>query len=386
MSDFIDSSPLLWESDEFICFILVLCIHVYNNIRDNKPILTRRAILQPRLAPWERLLNFGDDGSFLTMTGFTRPAFLLLETLLKPPSPPLPIGGRPSKLNFRAQLGLFLMWNCSRMRIKDLCLIFGCVPTSAHRYLKKLLSRAAPILRKHADSRIQFPDLPELARLAALVQLREPSVRNISGFVDGCSIKIACTSDPIIQNAYYDGFTCDTCVNNVFLFSPEGKIIHAAFNFPGSWHDSAVSYDLIDRFLALEENDFAFCVDQGFPRKGRMEDKFVGPYSKKFLKKMNAEIRQLLLQRVHRYISLRQAAEWGMRALQGTFTRLKSRLTSNNLMRALIIETILLLSNFRTTHVGLNQIATVFNPHYDQYVNVDGYDRIARYFANEDDF
>jgi hypothetical protein len=55
-------------------------------------------------------------------------------------------------------------------------------------------------------------------------------------------------------------------------------------------------------------------------------------------------------------------------------------------MRALIIETILLLSNFRTSHVGLNQIATVFNPHYDQYVNVDGYDRIARCFANEHDF
>ena len=67
-------------------------------------------------------------------------------------------------------------------------------------------------------------------------------------------------------------------------------------------------------------------------------------------------------------------------------TRLKSRLTANNRMRALIIETILLLSNFRTSHVGLNQIATVFNPHYDQYVNVDGYDRIARYFANEHDF
>jgi hypothetical protein len=67
MSDFIDSSPFLWESDEFICFILVFGIHVYNNIRDNKPILTRRAILQPRLDPWERLLNFGEDGSFLTM-------------------------------------------------------------------------------------------------------------------------------------------------------------------------------------------------------------------------------------------------------------------------------------------------------------------------------
>jgi hypothetical protein len=37
-------------------------------------------------------------------------------------------------------------------------------------------------------------------------------------------------------------------------------------------------------------------------------------------------------------------------------------------------------------HVGLNQIATVFNPHYEQYINLDGYDRIARYFYNEDAF
>ena len=112
----------------------------------------------------------------------------------------------------------------------------------------------------------------------------------------------------------------------------------------------------------------------------------MGPYSKKFLKKLDAVVRELLLERIHRYISLRQSAEWGMRALQGTFTRLKSRLTSNNRMRKLIIETVILLSNFRTAHVGLNQIATVFNPHYEQVINLDGYDRIARYFYNGNDF
>jgi hypothetical protein len=103
-----------------------------------------------------------------------------------------------------------------------------------------------------------------------------------------------------------------------------------------------------------------------------LQDKFVGPYSKKFLKKLDAIVRELLLVRIHKYVSLRQSAEWGMRALQGTFTRLKSRLTSNNRMRKLIIETIVLLSNFRTAHVGLNQIDTVFNPQYEQIINVDG--------------
>ena len=41
---------------------------------------------------------------------------------------------------------------------------------------------------------------------------------------------------------------------------------------------------------------------------------------------------------------------------------------------------ICLLHNFRTELVGLNQIAAVFNPEYDQYINLDGYDRIAKFF------
>ena len=39
-----------------------------------------------------------------------------------------------------------------------------------------------------------------------------------------------------------------------------------------------------------------------------------------------------------------------------------------------------LLHNFRTEYVGINQIATVFNEHYEQSINLEGYDRIARYY------
>jgi len=102
-----------------VCFILLFFIHIYNNSRESRSFLTRSGILHPRLAPWERLLNFGDDGSFLTMTGFTRPAFMALENILKPPTPIINVGGRPPSLNFRGQLGLFLMWCCSRMRLKS---------------------------------------------------------------------------------------------------------------------------------------------------------------------------------------------------------------------------------------------------------------------------
>ncbi len=45
------------------------------------------------------------------------------------------------------------------------------------------------------------------------------------------------------------------------------------------------------------------------------------------------------------YVSLRQSSEWGMRALQGTFTRLKSRLPSNKRKRYLLLSVIVLLHN-----------------------------------------
>ena len=51
--------------------------------------------------------------------------------------------------------------------------------------------------------------------------------------------------------------------------------------------------------------------------------------------------------------------------------------------RKLIINCIVFLHNFRTHYVGLNQISTVFNPEYERFINVVGYDRIARYYAND---
>ena len=44
--------------------------------------------------------------------------------------------------------------------------------------------------------------------------------------------------------------------------------------------------------------------------------------------------------------------------------------------RLLTIRSMVLLHNFHTTHVGLNQITRVFNPNYEQNINLDGYGRL----------
>ena len=214
---------------------------------------------------------------------------------------------------------------------------------------------------------------------AKMVQMREPLIDNVIGFVDGLSLTVQCSDDEFQQNAAYNGYSHDTCCNNVFAFSPEGKIIYCAYNYPGSWHDTTVAQDLIN--LVVESvGQYALCVDQGFPRSGHLHGRFVGPMTSRMRRKLSPALAEYLHPLHEKYISLRQASEWGMRALQGTFSRLKSRLTSITDKRSKIILSIVLLHNFRTDFVGLNQIAAVFNPHYEQYIHLNTYDRIRRYF------
>ena len=188
-----------------------------------------------------------------------------------------------------------------------------------------------------------------------------------------------CSPDIDVQNAFYNGYYGDTMVNNIFLFSPTGKIIYAVFNSPGSWHDSTVAEPLKQLILELDLA-YKICVDQGFPRSGAFQDKFVGPLSSKARRRLSPILRKVILELHNKYVSLRQSSEWGIRGLQGTFSRLKARLTSDSKKRHTVIYSIILLSNFRIEYAGLNQIATVFNVHYEQYINIFGYDRIARYY------
>jgi len=75
-----------------------------------------------------------------------------------------------------------------------------------------------------------------------------------------------------------------------------------------------------------------------------------------------------------------------MRGLQGSFPCCKKRLPSNNYKQRLIIESIILIHNFRTVLVGSNQIRTVFDPEYERIINLEGYDRISHYYMCPEDF
>ena len=212
-----------------------------------------------------------------------------------------------------------------------------------------------------------------------MVQMREPLVNDIIGFMDGVSFSTQSTDERVAQNAMYCGYDCDTTVNNVFAYGPDGKVFFAAVNFPGSWADGTLTTRFFHQMKSKMGN-YKICVDQGFPRNGDALGTFVGPITKRAARRLHRVVRDYLLRISNVHTSLRQASEWGMRGLQGTFPRLKKRLPSDSATRRLVIEAIVLLHNFRTEFVGYSQIKTVFDPEYVRIESLQGYDRIAQYY------
>ncbi len=366
---------------------LVLALSVYSNSIRERTWLYREAVLHPFKSPWNHLFHFGDPSSFLLMTGLTREAFGMLHDIIKPPGHPdlQKRAGRKWSLSSEGQLGLFLFYIGSTMNYKFLCVIFGITPNPCSRMLRNMLKLVVRRLHYHPLAKIEFPSPEKMALFASMVQIREAAIDDVIGFMDGVALKTECTSERVTQNAFYSGYECDTTVNNVFTYGPDGKVFLAAINFPGSWADGSLCARFLDS-IRRRIGHYKICVDQGFPRSGDAWNILVGPMNERSARRLHPTMREYMLRVSNVYVSLRQSSEWGMRALQASFPRFKKRLPSDAKQRRLVIQSIILTHNFRTCIVGRNQINTVFDPEYERYINLEGYDRIGQYYLRPEDF
>ena len=73
-----------------------------------------------------------------------------------------------------------------------------------------------------------------------------------------------------------------------------------------------------------------------------------------------------------------------MRSLQGTFSRLKTRLTGNSSQRAQLIRICLFLFNLRNRRIGMQQARTVYELYWrDGVIDDAEYDRVDAWYADE---
>jgi hypothetical protein len=85
---------------------------------------------------------------------------------------------------------------------------------------------------------------------------------------DGLKLTIESSGEePLIENAFYNGWKCAHYVGNIFLFAPNGTIPACVINALGSWHDSQIAdyghfYDKLE--LMFITYDAKTCIDSAF--------------------------------------------------------------------------------------------------------------------------
>lgn len=269
--------------------------------------------------------------------------------------------GRKRLLATHDVLALVLHWLHSTMRQSTLCQLFGIVPSSVTVFIQQGLTILHKCLGQIPEAVVKWPSPQEMEYCAGLINARENLLRSSFGFVDGLNLPVMEPSDPDVQNAYYNGWLSGCYVSNVLVFLPTGKVCFAALNKPGAWHDAQVAQGLFDMLHWKTPEPYNLLADSAFPASQEMTGRLLVVKKSPFWEQDRTReeyIRERALDNAVK--RQRQAAEWGMRSIQSEFQRLKLPMSTNKAKRKLILETCIMLHNFRSEEVGLNQIRTVF--------------------------
>ncbi len=193
--------------------------------------------------------------------------------------------------------------------------------------------------------------------------------------MDGLKVRIEQAPDGIVQSRFYNGWKSDHFVTGVLGFVPDGTIALAFYNVPGCCHDSTVAYwgNMYNKLEDVyQQTGLKFLIDSAF---SSMKYKFLIKSSQDDLTAgdefttIEEQIADIAMRR--EATSMRQCAEWGMRAVQSSFPRLKDTMTYEEYgERRIIFDCLFLLFNLRSRLVGINQITSVYLPNLNIDANV----------------
>ncbi|KAI0048880.1 hypothetical protein FA95DRAFT_1539072 [Auriscalpium vulgare] len=378
--------------------------------RLHRTYLTRPELLpNPREStPWQVLYASRSDRAFITTMGFDCDTFEKILTsgfTLAWNSTPIPrpdtnsngaprLGGR--SLDSAGALGLVLHYLSSSMPSTSLQQVFALIPTTVTRYIQFTLDILLETLQSIPEAQIRWLQGTEFAEANALIVARHPLLDGAFASGDGLKLPVETSSDPEIENATYNGWLHHHFMSNVFAFSPTGVIIAAIINAPGSWHDAKTARPLYVKLRDNTPDGYYLVADTAFPRgNNRIAGRIRVPLKAGQHLPDDPQERAELMRFDKQLVSFRQTAEWGMRALQGSFGRLRVPMDiEDDEGRANLIEVCVRLNNLRAICVGINQIRNVYMPIWRQadddlwfgfenmlFADIRRRDRVARFHA-----
>lgn len=243
----------------------------------------------------------------------------------------------------------------------QLCLTFGITASVASLFIRFSRRLVLKMLSTDDKAKVKMPTIDEVREFSKSINEKYSLLQDVYCVADGLKLRLEQTNDCVIQNMFYNGWTHDHYVGNVFVFAPSGAIIACAYNAPGSFHDSAIAewgkiYEKLS--TCFEETGGRCVVDSAFS-KGQYP--FLIKSAQDHLSAGN-NCEEIIMFR--QATSVRQASEWGMRSFQSTFPRMKDRfIYEEKGERKLVLLSTILLFNLRTSLVGINQILSSFMPH-----------------------
>ena len=185
----------MFSVEPYAIVIVIAAIYYYTSLRE-RHYLRRAAVVKPRNSPWAHLYRNADDLSFFHILGMSRMTFDMLKEILFEEEGGERGRGRPPDLDHAGQLGLYLFFVGSTMTTKWLCLQFGILESTANAVINKMMVLVVKKLKSRPESKISFPTEAEKVLWASLINNREPSVKDVIGFVNGVALHIQCSADP----------------------------------------------------------------------------------------------------------------------------------------------------------------------------------------------
>lgn len=119
-----------------------------------------------------------------------------------------------------------------------LSLLFGVTGSVCSLFLRfgrRILLR---VLSKDKRAKIQMPTDTEIQQFKSAFSTKYSMLEDVYAVADGLNLRLEQSGDCVIQNMFYNGWTHDHYVGNVFVFAPNGVIICCA---PGAMHDSTIA-------------------------------------------------------------------------------------------------------------------------------------------------
>ena len=339
--------------------------------------IPRISLPEPSQSPWNIAYCSKSERALITLTGLNHKAFDQLHREFAPlffsMTPYSEDGaiqgintaekrGRPRKISSHACLGLVLMWTRTTCQYWVLSGSFGLVGSCCGLWLRFGKRILLAVLSARQDCQIRLPSADKVNCYRDAIQYRYPALTNAALVGDGLKILLQKAGDQQTQEAFYNGWKSGHYITNLFVFAPDGTIVMSMINCPGSMHDSELAasgspsiYTKID--MLYEEHRVKCVMDSAFANANKES---IIKSKKRETIASTAESREEF-EELMAALSVRQAAEWGMRALQGAFGRLKAVWPYEEKdERYWGLSVISLLYNYSANNMDLNQIRRVY--------------------------